>query len=75
MVKIFIKKKDCGCLIQSITCGITSEKMYLIGGHKHIVICDKCKYDEENDIDTLYNMWVTDNITNDHEFSGWVEKK
>ena len=78
MVKIFIKKIECGCIIETISCGIKiteKGKMYLIGGHQHLIICNKCKNNEENGNDTLYDMWINDNITNDEEYYGWNEKQ
>jgi hypothetical protein len=54
---------------------IDNVKMYLIGGHKHFNICVNCKQDEDNDNDTLYDMWMNDNITNELEYAGWKENK
>lgn len=45
--------------------------MYLLGGHNHYTICDKYKQDE----DTLYDMWMNDNLTNELEYAGWKEDK
>ena len=45
--------------------------MYLLGGHIHVTICGKCKKDEENDIDTLHDMWINDNVTNANGYAGW----
>jgi len=61
MPKIFYKIKECGCIVNAIASGIkitNNGKMYLIGGHTHFTICNKCKQDEENDNDTLYDMWM-----------------
>jgi hypothetical protein len=77
MPKKFLKIKECGCVIVTITCGITNTekgKMYLIGGHQHFSICDKCKLDEANGDDTLYDMWMSDNITDDLKYAGWEEE-
>lgn len=76
MPKRFFKKKECGCIIVAITCGITyidKLKMWLIGGHSHFTICDKCKQYEENEVDTLYDTWINDNITNDSKYAGWED--
>ena len=78
MPKLFHKRKECGCIIETICCGIkTTEqgKMYLLGGHQHFIICHKCKQDEENEEDTLNDMWLNDNITNNSEYNGWRVKK
>lgn len=45
--------------------------MYLLGGHDHLLICDICKINEE---DTLHDMWLHDNITNDFEYAGWKQE-
>ena len=47
--------------------------MFLIGGHNHVIICEKCKPDEENGDDTLYDMWTNDNITDRFGFNEWME--
>ena len=42
----FIKTKDCGCVIIAIVCGVknnSDSKMYILGGHNHLSICDICK--------------------------------
>lgn len=73
MSKKFFKTKDCSCVVVTIACGIKkTEKgpMYLIGGHKYFTICKKCKELEESE-DTLYDMWMNDNITDDFEYGGW----
>ena len=46
--------------------------MYFLGGHKHFTICEKCK--QENGNDTLYDMWMNDNLTNDLEYAGKQDK-
>lgn len=75
MTKRFFKTKECSCIVVAIVCGIKhieNRTMYLIGGHKHFTICNKCKKLEEiNDEDTLYDMWHNDNITDDFEYAGW----
>lgn len=78
MPKFFYKIKECGCIVNAITCGIINIDnidMYLICGHIHFIICDKCKQYEENGDDTLYDMWINDDITNDFEYAGWKEYK
>jgi hypothetical protein len=78
MLKIFIKKRECGCIVRTFTGGTKTTdkgKMYVICGHMHLTICKKCQQDEENDHDTLYDMWMNDNITNDNEYAGWKEQK
>jgi len=70
----FFKKKECNCIVYAIVCGIRyiqNTKMYELGGHNHYTLCDKCKKIEENDVDTLYDMWCNDNITDDFEYAGW----
>lgn len=79
MPKRFFKTLECGCIIVTITCGISQNTdktdntiMYLLGGQMHHIICDKCKQiEEESDEDILYDMWQSDNITNDFEYAGW----
>ena len=76
MARQYIKTKDCGCVIKAITCGIknTSDgKMYMLGGHNHLIICDICKKMEDLNEDTLYNMWMNDNITNDFMYAEWKQ--
>ena len=78
ITKTLIKKKDCGCIVRSILCGIKNtlySKIYLIGGHTHFTICDKCKQDEENDDDTLHDMWINDNVTDEFGYAGWKEQR
>lgn len=88
MVRFYYKKKPCGCVVRAIVCGLENApdlnkpnqsnqsnqpRVYSLGGHMHVVICDLCKKEEdEKGIDTLHNMWTNDNITNDYEFSGWT---
>ena len=67
---MFYKRKDCGCIISAIYCG-TKDKLYLLGAHQHSFICDVCKQEEEAGNDTLYEMWMTDNVTNEFEYMGW----
>jgi hypothetical protein len=76
MARQYIKTKDCGCVIKAISVGIkntTDGKMYMLGGHDHLIICDICKKMEDSDGDTLYDMWMNDNLTNDLSYSGWKE--
>ena len=78
MVKLFIKTKNCGCVIKAISFDIkntSDSKMYLLGSHDHLTICDICKKIEENDEDTLHDMWLKDNITNDNGYADWKEFK
>ena len=76
MPKYFIKIKSCGCIIGTF-CDIFDEKNnevhYYIGGHIHLNICKKCNQDEENGIDTLYDMYINDNITDGTGNDGWKE--
>lgn len=66
MPRRFLKTRECGCIVAAITCGINNDKKYILGGHTHIRMCDKCRVkEEEDDEDTLYDMWRNDNITND----------
>lgn len=46
MTKLYIKTKDCGCVVKAITCGVKDHpkgKMYMLCGHNHLIICDICK--------------------------------
>jgi len=75
MPKHFMKTKSCGCVIKVTSVGIKKENnkdLYLIGGHRHIKICENCKQDEINGIDTLYNI-SDDDITDGSGNDGWIE--
>jgi len=77
MPKQFIKTKSCGCVVRAISVGIKSvdnKVLYMIGGHDHIKICKKCNEPEVNGVDTLYNMWTNDNITDGSGNDGWMER-
>ena len=74
MPKLYIKTKDCGCVVKAITCGVkntTDGQMYMLGGHIHLIICDVCKKLEDSDEDMLYDMWTNDNMTNDFRHAEW----
>ena len=58
----------------TICCGI-KDKIYELGGHTHFTICNKCKQYEENDKDTLYEMWNNDNITDDFKYADWEKEE
>lgn len=76
MPKHFTKTKNCGCVVKATSVGVKKEYntvLYLIGGHKHINMCETCKQDELNEIDTLYNMWKNGNITDGTGNDGWIE--
>jgi hypothetical protein len=76
MPRQYIKTKDCGCVIKAIACNIKNNpdgKMYILGGHNHLIICDNCKKMEDCDEDTLYNMWTNDNMTNDSGYAEWKQ--
>jgi hypothetical protein len=78
MPNLFRKIKECGCVVKAILCRIEitdSSHMYILGGHKRYVICDKCKRDEKTCNDTIYDMWMNDNITNRSGYAGWKEEK
>ena len=45
----------------------------MLGGHNHLFICDICKKIEDNNEDTLYDMWMNDNMTNDFRYTGWKQ--
>jgi hypothetical protein len=47
--------------------------MYILGGHNHLIICDICKKMEDLDIDTLHDMWINDNMTNDYMYAEWKQ--
>ena len=71
MPKHFLKTLECGCIVKTTSVGVhrvNETKMYLIGGHKHIKICEKCLED-----DILHDMWMYDNKTDDFEYAGWKE--
>ena len=75
MPKHFMKTKSCGCVIKVTSVGIKKENnkdLYLIGGHRHIKICENCKQDEINGVDTLYNI-SDDDITDGSGNDGWIE--
>ena len=40
----------------------------LLGGHKHLIICHICQKMEDYDEDTIYDMWMNDNITNNFRY-------
>ena len=45
MARQYIKTKVCGCVIKAISDGVkntTDGKMYMLGGHDHLIICDIC---------------------------------
>jgi hypothetical protein len=74
MPRQYIKTKDCGCVVKAITCRIenTSDgKMYVLGGHNHLTICNICKKKEDLNEDTLRDMWINDNMTNDFMYAEW----
>ena len=77
MIKFF-NIKECSCIVFAYvfeTKHIEKGKMYFLGAHDHLTICNKCKELEEiNDEDTLYDMWYNDNVTDDFEYSGWKRK-
>lgn len=77
MPRIFSKSKECGCVVKTILCGIQDTpngKMYLLGSHDHIVICSNCqKYEQDGDNDSLHDMWMNDNMTNEFGYGGWKE--
>jgi hypothetical protein len=75
MPKHFLKTLECGCIVKTTSCGvhiINKQKMYLIGGHRHIKICEKCQ-EENEEGDILHDMWMYDNKTDDFEYAGWKE--
>lgn len=74
MPKQFHKIKECGCIVKAISCGIKitdNGNMYLLGGHNHFTICEKCKETS----DDMYDMWMNDNLTNEFGYAGWKEHK
>jgi hypothetical protein len=75
MPKHFMKTKICGCVVKTTSVGIKKENntiLYLIGGHNHIKICEKCNQYKNNGIDILYDMW-DDDITDGSGNDGWIE--
>jgi hypothetical protein len=77
MPKHFLKTLECGCIVKTSSVGVhrvneTKMYLYLIGGHKHIKICEKCQKENEED-DILHDMWMYDNKTDDFEYAGWKE--
>ena len=76
MPKHYMKTKSCGCIVKAVSVGIKREDrkvLYLIGGHNHLKICEKCNEQEENGIDTLHDMWINDCITDGSGNDGWEE--
>lgn len=76
MARQYIKTKVCGCVVKAISVGVKNTidgKMYILGGHNHLSICDICKKMEDSDKDTLYDMWMNDNLTNDFSYEGWKQ--
>lgn len=77
MSRKYIKTRECGCVVRAVVCGyehIDGRVMYLLGGHSHNVICNECKKKEdEEDEDTLYDMWTLDSITDGLELDGWIK--
>jgi hypothetical protein len=74
MPKHFMKTIACGCVIRVLSVGTKLEDnkvLYLIGGHDHIKICEKCREDESDGIDTLWDMWKNDCYTDGTENDGW----
>jgi hypothetical protein len=74
MPRQYIKTKDCGCAIKAIACGVKNTadgKMYMLGGHTHLIICDTCKKMEDLNEDTLHDMWTNDNLTNHFGYAEW----
>ncbi len=69
----YCKKKICGCIVLALaTRPFPSDgTMYMLGGHIHLKMCDNCKILEDNGEDTLYDMWMDDNITNEFGYAGW----
>jgi hypothetical protein len=70
----FIKTKDCGRVIIAVAYRVknnSDSKMYILGGHNHLSICDICKKMEDDEVDTLYDMWINDNMTNDFGYAEW----
>lgn len=43
----------------------------MLGGHDHVIICTGCKQKEDLEEDTLRDMWMHDNITNDVMHAEW----
>lgn len=77
MIK-FVKTKECSYIVVTTifeSKHIKKGKMYFLGAHDHLTICNKYKELEEiNDEDTLYDIWYNDNITNDFEYSSLKRK-
>lgn len=75
MPKHFMKTKSCGCVVKATSVGIKKENntvLYLIGGHKHINMCETCKQDEINGVDILYDI-CDDDITDGSGNDRWIE--
>lgn len=71
-----MKTRSCGCVVKTTSVGIKRENnkvLYLLGGHQHLEICEKCSEEEKNDIDTLHDMWKNDSYTDDSGNDGWEE--
>lgn len=76
MQRQYIKTKACGCVVKAIMCDIKNTsvgKMYILGSHNHLSICDICKKTEDRDEDTLRDMWLNDYMTNDFMYADWKQ--
>lgn len=83
MPKTFFKEMDCGCIVEAMVCGIEPGEgdgergqRFVLGSHQHVKICEKCKaLEEEQEQDTLHDMWKTDNTVEkvDLDGSGWKQ--
>lgn len=77
MPKYFSKTLSCGCVVQSIVTGIKSvdtKVLYMMGGHDHIKMCKICNEYKVNGIDTLFDLWLNDNITDGSGNDGWIKE-
>ena len=76
MPKQFMKTKSCGCIVKATSVGakrVENTTLYMIGGHKHIKMCEQCSAMEANDIDTLHDMWMNDSVTDGTGNDVWTE--
>jgi len=73
MPKIFLKTKECGCILKTILHGekTTDNKdnnMELTGKNKYFSICNKCKQYNGNGNVALDDIIISDNVTNDFKY-------
>lgn len=71
----YMKTRKCGCVVRAISVGSEmgpNGKCIYLGGHIHLTICNNCKQKEDNVEDTLYDLWMSDNVTDEKGYAGWT---